>query len=117
MSNQNFQFQRAVEAVYPPVDDRPFNRGTFMLQGIAMTWSAAPTTAEDVEVLIVVPEFSDHEFLIRDLDPSENSLEDWFHLIAGGPVAIPSDEHVKVTYPNTDAGTVTVKFLGYYTNG
>ena len=117
MSNQNFQFTGAVEALYPPADDRPFNRGTFMFQGISITWDDAPRTTEDVRVLIVVPEFGEHEFLVRDLDPSENSLEDWFHCIAGGPVAIPSDEQVKVTYRNTDGTTVTVKIIGYFTNG
>jgi len=117
MSNQNFQFTDAVEVLYPPTEDRPFNRGTFMFQGISMTWEDAPTTAEDVRVLISVPEFGGHDFLVRDLDPSENSLEEWYHGIAGGPIAIPSDEQVKVTYPNTDATIVTLKIVGYFTNG
>ena len=114
--NQNFQFQEAVEIMYPG-ESRSFNRPTFMLEGIAVTWSTVPTTSENLELLIVVPDFGDHEFLIRDLDPSSEVLTSFFHTIPGGPIAIPVDEQVKVTYPNTDGNTVTVKILGIYTNG
>ena len=112
----NFQFNGAVDVSYPG-ESRPEYRPTFMLQGIAVTWNTAPTTSEELELLIVVPDFDNHEFLIRDIDPSAESLTSWFHTIAGGPIAIPVNEDVKITYPNTDTNMVTVKFVGYYTSG
>ena len=112
----NFQFEGAVDVSYPD-DTRPAYRPTFMLQGMAVTWDTAPTTSEELQILIVVPDFNSHEFLIRVLDPSTDSLTAWFHTIPAGPIAIPVDEVVKVTYLNTDSNTVTIKFVGYYTSG
>ena len=112
----NFQFTEAVDVSYPD-ETRPGYRPTFMLQGIAVTWDTAPTTSEELQLLIVVPDFNSHEFLIRDLNPSTDSLTAWFHTIPAGPIAIPVNEVVKVTYLNTDRNTITIKFVGYYTSG
>ena len=112
----NFQFDSQVSITYPD-ESRPVYRPIFTFQGVAVTWDTAPTTSEDLKILIVIPEFGEHEFLLRDIDPSGDSLTSWFHTIAGGPVVVGAKENIKITYPNTDANTVTVKILGEYGNG
>ena len=99
----NFQFiEDPVLAEYPNQATRPSYRPTFMFQGFVLSWDTAPVTSEDVSVFLVIEEFVDHEFLLVSEDPSTDALEEWFHMLRGGPIAVSDGEHIKITYPNSD---------------
>ena len=113
----NYQIDEAVAIEFPDEDKRPFNRGTFLFQGFSVDWDTAPTTSENFDVFVKVPDFSEHEFLLVRTDPSSPSRTSWVHMVSNGPIAIPSKEFVKFVYPNTDGNLITLKVIGYYTNG
>ena len=109
-----YQFEGEVFAEYPKEGQRPSMRQTFMLIGIAVTWETAPTTVEDIELLLVVDDKVQDTPLVHKIDPSVRSATDWVHTVADGPVALPNGLTSRVTYPNTDATIVKVMFLGYW---
>ena len=110
-----YQFESTMLAEYPKVEDRPKIRPTFLLTGIAVKFARAPTTSESMQLSLGVNDNGiSEEFLLRTVDPSEEDLTDWFHLISEGPVALPVNVISKVVFPNTDSNLITIVFLGYW---
>ena len=110
----DFEFTGSVEASFPADADRPKMRPTFMLTGIGVTWSTAPTTSESAELRLVLEGEVEMDLLIVSRDPSTDSLTSWMHLIAEGPIPLANSICARVLYDNTDAGTVKVLFIGYW---
>ena len=109
-----FQFEESVLAEYPEDAKRPVMRPTFMLAGIAVTWAAAPTTSENIDLKLVVASDIDDEIMLVSIDPSDDSLTSWVHIVPDGPVPLPPGVTAEVTYMNTDAEVVKVTYLGYW---
>ena len=103
-----------LEFEYPLKLDRPVNVPTFLLYGIAVKWSSAPTTSESILLRLKVDKDFEVTFDIKSFDPSINSNVDWVFTIPGGPIALPVDVSAQITFANTDSRTVSVAFLGYW---
>lgn len=109
-----FQFGERVLAEYPEDAQRPVMRPTFMLVGIAVTWAAAPTTSENLDIKLVVASDIDDKIVLVSIDPSAKSLRWWVHIVPDGPVPLPHGVTAEVAYTNTDAEVVKVTYLGYW---
>ena len=100
-----------IEFEFPPAD-RPPTLNTFVCSGLAVKWSAPPTTSEFIALLIAVSADFDEEIELVTLDPSDDNVENWVFKIDSGPISLPVGMSLKVRYANTDGNTVTVVFLG-----
>ncbi|MXV76389.1 hypothetical protein F4Z99_19220 [Candidatus Poribacteria bacterium] len=110
-----YEFEGAVSVEYPAEVDRPKMRQTFILEGIAVTWDAAPTTSENIRLSLELHgEGVSMEPLVVSFDPSDESATSWVHMIADCSIPLPVNTRAKVEYTNTDATLVKVGFLGYW---
>ena len=109
------QVSGAVDVFFPSNKERSLSNPTFMFTGVSVKSDAVPSTAEDVQVLIVVEtDTFTEEFELIKRDLATNSLQNWTWTIDGGPIAIGVDKKVRVVYPNTDNNKISVLFLGHY---
>ena len=108
------QFSAAVDTAFPTIEERPRARPTFMFTGIAVKWSGAPTTSENLSLVLSVEKDVEVDVSLKVIDPSTDSLTDWFWTVPDGPIPLPEEVQMKVAYGNTDTNTVTIVFLGYY---
>lgn len=106
------EFTGAVDYAFPRVGR--YAHQVFMLHGIEVTWSAAPTTAETLKILSVDAEGIANETELRGIDPSQSSLTDWVYLIPDGPLPLTHQRSIRITYPNTDGHTLKIGAFGYY---
>ena len=109
------QVSGAVDVSFPSDKERSLTNPTFMFTGVCVKADAVPSTAEDVQVLIVVQaDTFIEEFVLVKRDLATDSIQDWTWTIDGGPIAIGVDKTVRVVYPNTDGNKISVLFLGHY---
>ena len=108
----HFGSSEEVEANFP-TGERPAMRKTFMLVGVAVHLSAAPTTAEDIKLSIrtLDPEVI---FLVKIVDPSVGALTDWVWTLDGSPIPVDTLMSARLEYANTDAAEIDVRILGYW---
>ena len=107
-SDQNIMFD------FPPVDDRPINRPTFMLVGLGVTIDVAPTTSEELLLSKIKGGDYPSELEIVKRDLSSPAVMDWLHVIRDGPIPLDHETIVRVVYPNTDENEVNITFEGYW---
>ena len=75
---------------YPIEDGRPVMRPTFMWVGVAVLWSSAPVTSEDIDLFLISDsDLGEQRTLLHSIDPSDESATDWVHIIGDGPIPLP----------------------------
>ena len=109
------QVSGPVDVFFPSDKERSLSNPTFMFTGVCVKVDAVPSTAEDVQVLIVVQtDTFTEEFVLVKRDLATDSIQDWTWTIDGGPIPVGVDKKIRVVYPNTDNNKISVLFLGYY---
>ena len=83
-----YTFTGEVSAEYPEDTDTP--RKIFFLTGIAVVYSTAPTTSENIELKLIIDDDTMDPLLVS-RDPSANSDVNWYHLIENGAYCCASE--------------------------
>ena len=78
---------------------------------VAIHFSAAPTTAENIHILFNSRHGTDYDTVLHQLDPSDDSLTD-FIWYPDGALTLNRGDTLHVTYPNTDGNTLGVTIKG-----
>ena len=104
-------FEGAIDIDWKP--ERPFGTPNPSLVAVLVHFSAAPTTSEDLIVLIATENGDAFETEIYSIDPSDGSKTDIFFDLRT-PLPITAKESIKVAYPNSDTNTIGITLKAKY---
>ena len=103
-----FTSNEALDFEFKLPEDGLRNRQTLFVSQVAINFTAAPTTAGDVQIYISDDEGEDHDLGIRGNGGSQHTC---VLFTDTSPVPIPKGSKLILRYANADSVEVTARFL------